>query len=46
MYKWTVYLNNKCSKEQPQAWSVVRKCKNDNIDAPNLEEMSTYTPKK
>lgn len=29
MYKWTVYLNNKCSKEQPQAWSVVRKCKNN-----------------
>lgn len=27
MYKWAVYLNNKCSKEQPEAWSVVRKIK-------------------
>lgn len=23
MYKWAVYLNNKCSKEQPEALSVV-----------------------
>lgn len=23
MYKWAVYLNNKCSEEQPEAWSVV-----------------------
>lgn len=27
MYKWAVYLNNKCSKEQPEAWSVVGKIK-------------------
>lgn len=25
MYKWAVYLNNKCSKEQPEALSVVGK---------------------
>ena len=25
MYKWAVYLNNKCSEEQPEAWSVVGK---------------------
>lgn len=28
MYKWAVYLNNKCSEEQPEAWSVVGKIKN------------------
>lgn len=27
MYKWAVYLNNKCSKEQPEALSVVGKLK-------------------
>lgn len=25
MYRWAVYLDNKCSEEQPKAWSVVGK---------------------
>lgn len=49
MYKWVVYLNNKCSKEQPKAWSVVGKCeikknpKNHYHGAGKLEEMPFNT---
>lgn len=56
MYKWAVYLNNKCSKEQPEAWSVVGKLKkqtkkekkNPNIyyhGADKLEEMPIKQPR-
>lgn len=49
MYKWTVYLNNKHSEEEPQAWSVVRKKKINlkfNIALQqNLKRCSFNTPK-
>lgn len=51
MYKWAVYLNNTCSKEQPEAWSVVgkfKKRKNPNIfyrGADISEEMPIGVPR-
>lgn len=36
MYKWAVYLNNKCSKEQPEALSVVWKKKRKKRKTQNI----------